>query len=264
MSKNHIVNLDDIRSHCVKCSLYQLCMPMGLEDGDLHKLDRIIKRRRPVEKGDYLYRIGDPFRSVYAVRAGSLKTYTTNQDGQEQIIGFHLPGELLGLDAISGEIHTCSAKALETVNVCEIPFERLEAISQKVPGLQHHLLSLMSEELQHEHCHMAILARAPVEARLASFLTQLSNRFRERGYSPTEFNLSMSRNDIANTLGMAVETISRLFSQFQEQGLLEVERKHVRILDLPALEELSNRCGPSTDRCHPTADEDDDTSNSAV
>jgi len=254
MTRNRIVNLDEIRSNCQKCSLFQLCMPMGLNDNDLEKLDRIIKRRRPVEKGEYLFRMGDPFHSVYAIRAGSIKIYTTNQNGQEQIIAFHLPGDLVGLDAIQGEVHTCSARALETVSVCEIPFDRLEALSHKIPGLQHHLLKLMSEELQHEHCHLAILARAPVEARLASFLTRLSERFRERGYSATEFNLSMSRNDIANTLGMAVETISRLFSQFQEQGLLRVERKHVQILDMPALVELSNRCGPSaqsdTDASH--------------
>ncbi|MCG6936069.1 MAG: fumarate/nitrate reduction transcriptional regulator Fnr [Proteobacteria bacterium] len=257
MSRNRIVDLAEIRSNCKKCSLFQLCMPMGLDDNDLEKLDKIIKRRRPVEKGDYLYRMGDPFHSVYTIRAGSLKTYTTNQNGQEQIIAFHLPGDLIGLDAIQGEIHTCSAKALETISVCEIPFDRLESLSQKIPGLQHHLLKLMSEELQLEHCHMTILARAPVEARLASFLTQLSERFRARGYSATEFNLSMSRNDIANSLGMAVETISRLLSQFQEHGLLQVERKHVQILDMPALVELSNRCGPNAqntrDSSHGTA-----------
>jgi len=248
MPQERIVKLEDIRSHCQKCSLFQLCMPMGLGEGDLNKLDKIIKRRRPVEKGEYLYRMGDPFRSMFAVRAGSLKTFTTDQEGQEQIIGFHLPGELLGLDAISRGVHSCSAKALETVSVCEIPYERLEALSQEIPGLSHHLLSLMSEELQHEHCHMALLARAPVESRLASFLVQLSERFKDRGYSATEFNLSMSRNDIANLLGMAVETISRLFSQFQEQHLLIVERKHIQILDLPQLQALSNRCSPAEEK----------------
>ena len=242
MTKSRVVNLDELRSHCQKCSLYRLCMPMGLEQGDLERLDRIIHRRRPVEKGEYLYRIGEPFQSVYALRAGSIKTFTTNQEGHEQIIGFHLPGELLGLDAIAGKVHVTSARALETVSVCELPFERLEELSLEIPGLQHHLLSLMSEELQQEHCHLAVLARAPVESRLASFLCQLSDRFRARGYSATDFNLSMSRNDIANLLGMAVETISRLFSQFQEQGLLKVERKHVAIRDLPALQALANRC----------------------
>jgi len=153
---------------------------------------------------------------------------------------------LLGLDAIAGRVHVTSAKALETVSVCELPFERLEELSQQIPGLQHHLLSLMSEELQHEHCHLTVLARAPVESRLANFLCQLSDRFRARGYSATDFNLSMSRTDIANLLGMAVETISRLFSQLQEQELLQVERKHVQILDLPGLQALASRCNPDT------------------
>ena len=175
MSQERIVKLEDIRSHCQKCSLFQLCMPMGLGDGDLNKLDKIMKRRSPVEKGEYLYRIGDPHRSMFAVRAGSLKTFTTDQEGQEQIIGFHLPGELLGLDAISRGVHSCSAKALETVSVCEIPYERLEALSQEIPGLSHHLLSLMSEELQHEHCHMALLARAPGASASFAELTMTMN-----------------------------------------------------------------------------------------
>jgi len=242
MAPHRIVNLENLRTHCQKCSLYQLCLPMGLEEGDLAKLDEIIQRRRPLEKGEYLYRLGEPFRSVYAVRAGSLKTYTTTQEGQEQIVGFHLPGELMGLEGISGDTHTCSARALETVSTCEIPFEQLESLSRKLPGLQHHLLGLMSGELQKDHCHLSMLAKAPVEGRLASFLVRLSERFLQRGYSATEFNLSMSRNDIANLLGMAVETISRLFTQFQEQGLLAVERKHIRILNLSGLQNLSQRC----------------------
>ncbi len=254
MPRNRIFKLEELRNHCQKCSLYQLCLPMGLEEGDLNKLDQIIQRRRPVEKGEFLYRIGDPFSAVYAIRAGSLKTFTTNQEGHEQIIGFHLPGELLGMDAISREIHTCSAQALETVSVCEIPFERLESLSHEIPGLQHHLLSLMSEELQHEHCHLAVLAKATVESRLASFLTQLSERFKARGFSATEFNLSMSRNDIANLLGMAVETISRLFTQFQDQGLLKVERKHVHILDSASLHAMANTCSSAI------SEEDDDAS----
>jgi len=244
MSPTRVVKLEELRSHCKKCSLIKLCLPMGLEDGDLNKLDSIIQRRRGLEKSDYLYRIGEPFISVFAIRTGSLKTYTTNQDGMEQIISFHLPGELIGMEAISGEIHTCSAQALESTSVCEIPFDRLEALSTQVPGLQHHLFKLMSEEMQHDHCHLSILAKSNVESRLANFLVELSGRFSDRGFSASEFNLSMSRNDIANVLGMAVETISRLFTQFQEQGILHVERKSIKILNYDALQALSNRCAP--------------------
>jgi len=136
-----------------------------------------------------------------------------------------------------------SARQWQTTSVCELPYERLEALSLEIPGLQHHLLSLMSEEIRHDQCHMTILARLPVDSRLASFLINLSERYQARGFSSTEFNLSMSRNDIANLLGMAVETVSRLFTQFQEQGLLLVERKHIEILDYPGLRVLNNNCG---------------------
>ncbi len=243
MLKDRIIKLDELRSRCQSCSLFELCMPMGLAEGDLDKLEQIIKRRRPVDKGDYLFRIGEAFNSVYAVRSGSLKTFTSTRDGRDQIISLHLPGELMGLDAISSNQHVCSAMALETTSVCELPYERLEALSLEIPGLQHHLLSLMSEEIRHDQCHMTILARLPVDSRLASFLINLSERYQARGFSSTEFNLSMSRNDIANLLGMAVETVSRLFTQFQEQGFLLVERKHIQILDYPGLKVLNNNCG---------------------
>ncbi len=260
MPKDSIVKLDEIRSRCQSCSLFELCMPMGLAEGDLDKLDKIIKRRRPVDKGEYLYRIGDPFVSVFAVRSGSLKTFTSTRDGRDQIISLHLPGELMGMDAISSNQHICSAMALETTSVCELPYERLEALSQEIPGLQHHLLSLMSEEIRHDQCHMTILARLPVDSRLASFLVNLSERYQARGFSSTEFNLSMSRSDIANLLGMAVETVSRLFTQFQDQGLLQVERKHIKILDNSGLQALHNRCGDLGDE---EANKDDSSSNAS-
>ncbi|VAX10200.1 hypothetical protein MNBD_GAMMA25-666 [hydrothermal vent metagenome] len=260
MQKDRIVKLDEIRSRCKGCSLFELCMPMGLAEGDLDKLDKIIKRRRPVEKGEYLYRIGDPFLSVYAVRSGSLKTFTSTRDGRDQIISLHLPGELMGMDAISTNQHICSAMALETTSVCELPYERLETLSMEIPGLQHHLLSLMSEEIRHDQCHMTILARLPVDSRLASFLVNLSERYQARGFSSTEFNLSMSRSDIANLLGMAVETASRLFTQFQEQGLLQVERKHIKILNQDGLLALHNRCGDLT----ASEDENKDDSSSSA
>lgn len=247
MCSKRVIKLEELRSHCQKCSLIKLCLPMGLEEGDFNKLDSIIQRRRGIEKGEYLYRIGEPFSSVFAIRTGSLKTFITNQEGQEQIISFHLPGELIGLEAISGETHTCSAQALESTSVCEIPFERLESLSAQIPGLQHHLFSLMSEEMQHDHCHLSILAKSSVESRLANFLVEISDRFKNRGFSATEFNLSMSRNDIANALGMAVETISRLFTQFQDHGLLHVERKSIKILDLDRLQGMSSGCAPEPD-----------------
>lgn len=243
MSRERVVDLSQVRTQCQKCSLYQLCMPMGLAEGDLNRLDKIIKRRRPVEKGEFLFRLGGDFTALYAIRSGSLKTYTSQSDGQEQVIGMHLPGELIGLDAIGNHRHGCSAVALETTSVCEIPFDRLEPLSREIPGLQQHLFRLMSAEIQHDQCHMTVLARMPVENRLASFLMSLSERYKLRGYSANEFNLSMSRGDIANMLGMAMETISRLLGNFQDQGLIKVERKHIRILDPTALRAIASNCG---------------------
>lgn len=240
MAGDIVIKLSELKSHCQNCSLYDLCLPMGLDSGDLDKLDNVIKRRQSVNKNNFLYRMGDTLKSVYAIRSGSFKTYLTNPDGTEQILGFSLPGELLGMDAISENEHSCSAKALETSNVCEIPFERLESLARDIPNLQHQLLRLMSKEIQQDQNLLLLLAQMPAETRLASFLLGMSERLSKRGYSSNEFNLSMSRGDIANLLGMAVETISRLLSHFQEEGLLEVERKHITILDLNRLRELAN------------------------
>lgn len=240
MANEQIIKLSELKSHCQNCGLYDLCLPMGLDTGDLDKLDKVIKRRQSVDKNKFLFRMGENLKSVYAVRSGSFKTYLTNADGTEQIVGFSLPGELLGMDAISDELHTCTAKALETSNVCEIPFERLETLARDIPNLQRQLLRLMSKEIQQDQNLMLLLAQMPADTRLASFILGMSKRLNQRGYAANEFNLSMSRGDIANLLGMAVETISRLLSQFQENGLLGVERKHITILNIDALRNLAN------------------------
>lgn len=242
MTENRVVKLSELKSHCKSCSLYDLCLPMGLDTGDLDKLDNVIKRSQAIDKNKFLFRLGEPLKSVYAIRSGSFKTYLTKPDGTEQIIGFSLPGELLGMDAISDERHICTAKALETSSVCEIPFDRLEALAHEIPNLQHQLFRLMSQEIQQDQNLMLLLAQMPAETRLASFLLGLSERLNKRGYAASEFNLSMSRGDIANLLGMAVETISRLLTQFQESGLLKVERKHISILKIDALRKLSTHC----------------------
>lgn len=235
-------NVVEITQACKRCGLYHLCGPMGLDDGDMAKLDSVMKRRRSVQKGDYLYRVGEPFSAVYAVRSGSFKSYTLLDDGTDQVTGFQLAGDLLGLGSISVKKHTSAAKALETSSVCEIPFERIETLADEIPGLHHHLMSLMSEELQHDQCKLVLLAKMPADAKLATFLLNISERLASRGYSACEFNLSMSRNDIANLMGMAVETISRLFSQFQEQGLLTADRKHITLLNRDGLRTITASC----------------------
>lgn len=225
-----VISLNPSKLACNDCGLYQLCLPVGVEPQELEQLDRIIKRRRPLKRGEHLFQINTPFRSIYAVHSGSIKTYVPTEEGNEQITGFHLPGELLGLDAISVRRHRCAAKALETTTLCEIPYEKLGDVAKQIPSLQHHLLSIMSQEILHDHSLLTLLGKRSAEERLAALLLSLSERYRQRGFSPTDLVLSMSRNDIANYLGMVVETVSRLFTRFQEEGVLQVERKQVRIL----------------------------------
>jgi len=224
---------------CQDCSLFQLCLPVGIDQSDLSELDRIIKRRRPIQRGDRLFSTGDKFRSIYAVRSGSLKTSVLTEDGREQVTGFFLPGEIVGLDAIGTGVHTCAALALETTGVCEIPYEELEAIGARIPSLPRQLLRIMSRDMHHDQLLLLLIGKRSADERLAAFLCSLSQRFGLRGYSPNEFNLSMSRNDIGNYLGLAVETVSRLFSRLQEDGTLVVRSRHVQLRDITRLHSLA-------------------------
>ena len=239
-----VVSLKEIKVACQECSLNEICLPVGIGQDDLGRLDSIIDRKRPLTRGDHLFRIGAPFQSLFAVRSGSLKTYATSEEGQEQVMGFHLPGELVGLDAIADGFHPLAARALETTSVCEIPFKDLETLSVQLPGLQRQLLRVMSQEIRDDEQNMVILGQKSAEERLASFLIGLSDRFRRRGFSATQFNLSMSRSDIGNYLGLALETVSRLFTRFQNEELLRVDRKHIELLDRDRLCMFSgSKCG---------------------
>jgi CRP/FNR family transcriptional regulator len=224
---------------CQDCSLFRLCLPVGIDRKDLVEVDRIIQRRRPVPRGQHLFQNGAPFHSIYAVRSGSIKTYRMTEDGREQVTGFFLPGEMVALDAIGDGVHRCAARALETTSVCEIPFEELETLGEKIPSLPRQLLRVMSREMYQDRLLLMLLGKRSADERLAAFLMSLSERFRARGYSASEFNLSMSRHDIANYLGLAVETVSRLFSRLQDDGILAVHNRHVRILDPARLAELA-------------------------
>lgn len=221
---------------CGVCALHRLCLPLGIDKEDIDRLANIVSRRRPpLRRGEYLFHAGDPFRAVYVIRAGSVKMVNGSREGDERITGFYLPGELIGLDAISAGSHPCAARALETTAVCEIGYAELEALSRTIPGLQRQLLRLMSCEIRHERDMMVLLGSMPADERLAALLLNLSDRFEQRGFSPHEFRLSMSRHDIASYLGLAVETVSRLFSRLQAEGLIRVQRRQVRIDDTQAL-----------------------------
>jgi CRP/FNR family transcriptional regulator len=219
--------------------MHGLCLPIGINESDMDKLEKIIKRKQPLKRGELLFHQGDPFHSLYAIRSGSVKMYSISDDGSEQITGFLLPGELAGMDAINTEEHQSCAKALETTSFCEIPFTQLEDLAGQLPSLRHQLLRLMSKEIMNDEQMLMQLGKKTAEERLASMLLSFSTRFKERGFSASEFNLSMSRNDIGDYLGLAVETVSRLFTKFQEQKLIEVKGKFVRLSDMEAMEKLA-------------------------
>ncbi len=239
----NVISLSKLKVACQECSLNEICLPVGIDQDDMLRLDEIIHRKKPVTRNEHLFNIGDRFTSVYAIRSGSVKTYVTTEDGQEQITGFHLPGELVGLDAIATDVHPIAARALETTSVCEIPYDKLDSLGCQVHGIRRQLHRIMSREIHNDEQNMLMLGQKAAEERLASLLISLSNRYRARGFSPYEFNLTMSRGDIGNFLGLALETVSRLFGRFQDDGLIRVNRKHIEILNRDTLCSLSGaRC----------------------
>lgn len=219
------------QAHCKDCSLASLCLPLSLDLEDMDALDDIVKRGRPLKKGEFLFRQGDTFNSVFAVRSGALKTFSLSDAGEEQITGFHLPSELVGLSGMDTELYPVSAQALETTSVCEIPFERLDELSVSLPQLRRQLMRVMSREIRDDQQMMLLLSKKTADERIATFLVNLSARFSARGFSANQFRLAMSRNEIGNHLGLAVETVSRVFTRFQQSNLIEAEGKEVHILD---------------------------------
>lgn len=222
---------NDMRMRCSACSMHQLCLPMGLGVSDMDKLDQIIGRRRKVPRDGHLYRVGDPFTNLYAIRLGHFKTHQINPSGDQQITGFQMAGELLGMDAISTDRHHCNAIALEDSEVCEIPFARLEGLFGEMPTLLHHFHRMMSQEITREQSVMLLLGNMRAEQRFAAFLTNLSSRYSVRGYSSTSFQLRMTREEIGNYLGLTIESISRLLSKFKKQGWIKVNNRELELLD---------------------------------
>jgi len=223
---------------CSQCNLRELCLPFGLSESDMARLDRLIGGGRKLKRGQHLYRAGEAFESIFAVKAGFFKTDVLTEDGREQVTGFQMAGEILGMDGIGTELHTCNAVALEDSEVCLIPFAELEMLSSQIRTLQHHLHKVMSREIVRDHGVMMLLGTMRAEERLAAFLLNLSQRFGARGYSPAEFHLRMTREEIGSYLGLKLETVSRAFSRFQDDGLISVRQKHIRILDIPRLKGL--------------------------
>ncbi|MBL8470127.1 MULTISPECIES: fumarate/nitrate reduction transcriptional regulator Fnr [Methyloversatilis] len=228
---------------CSACNLRELCMPVGLSDDELERVDTLIGARRKIPRGMPLYLSGESFQSLYAIRTGFFKTEVISEDGREQVTGFQMAGELMGLDGIGSGQHNCDARALEDSEVCVIPFNRLSELSREIDTLQHHFHKVMSREIVRDQAVMMLLGTMRAEERLAAFLVNLSQRFASRGYSATEFNLRMTREEIGSYLGLKLETVSRGLSRLQDEGLLSVSNKNIRIHKLDDLKRaMSPRC----------------------
>ena len=223
---------------CSSCNLRELCLPVGFSDREIMRLDTLVDTRRTVRHGDTLFRAGDPFAALYAVRTGFFKTRVSSEDGRDQVTGFQMAGELLGLDGIGADRHTCDAVALEDSQVCVIPFERLEDLSREFSDLQRQFHKIMSREIVRDHGVMLLLGSMRAEERLAAFLLNLTERLQARGFSASAVVLRMTRGEIGSFLGLKLETVSRIFSKFQDDGVLQVKQRNVRVLDAAALRRL--------------------------
>ncbi|MBD3657820.1 MULTISPECIES: fumarate/nitrate reduction transcriptional regulator Fnr [Marinobacter] len=236
-----------LKASCHQCSLSNLCLPLALNENELDRLEDIVQQGRIFNRGELVFEQSTPFRSCFAVRSGAIKTSIITESGEEQVTGFFMPGELVGLDSMSSDAYACSAKALERTSVCELPVDRLEELTHKIPELQHHFFHLMSQEIQNSHQLAMLLSKNTAEERIAALLLSLSSRFGRRRMSPTQFSLPMARNDIANFLGLAVETVSRVFTRFQNQGLIRARGREVELLDIEALQLVTRES--SRQRC---------------
>lgn len=241
MEAANIVQIEVYKGSCGPCRARGLCLAAGLSDVELQHVEAIVQRGRPLSRGETLYRQGDALDALYAVRSGTVKVVTCTPDGHEQIVRFCLPGEIIGLDGLELDRYTCTAIALDTVSVCRVPLDRLENLADRVPALYRRLLRLVSREVAADHSRQILLGQRGAEERLAAFLLSLSEEYRRRGFSAREFNLSMSRQDIANYLALAVETVSRLFTAFQASGLINVDRRRVTLLARERLQALVQR-----------------------
>lgn len=227
-----------IKVACSNCNLRELCMPMDLSGNDLDRLDELVATRRKVRRGAALFTNGERFSALYAIRTGFFKTCIASEDGRDQVTGFQMAGEIIGLDGIVDDSHTCDAIALEDAEVCVMPFDRIEELSREVPALQSHVHKIMSREIVREHGVMLLLGSMRAEERLATFLLNLVQRLHARGFSQSELILRMTREEIGSYLGLKLETVSRAFSKFAEEGLVEVKQRHVRIVDTEALRKV--------------------------
>ncbi|MFT4179277.1 MAG: helix-turn-helix domain-containing protein [Thermomonas sp.] len=236
------LDLARLRRSCAECSLQQLCLPAGIDGADLGRLDTLTQRRRNLARGESLFRPGDPLDAVFVASEGAFKTVVINEGGEEHVLGFHLPGELFGLDAIGSGHHRCEAVALGDARVCVLPFAQLAGVAAQLPSLQHHLLRVMGQSADRDRDHVEVLSRRQASERVALFLHGLSARYKRIDRPALDFQLPMSRDEIARYLGLALETVSRGFSRLHDDGVIEVRGRRVQILDPQVLHAMANGC----------------------
>lgn len=230
--------LRPMKTLCSTCSLRELCLPVGLRPDEFEQLDTVIKQSHRLKKGEFLFRSGESFHSLYAIRTGFFKTTVASQDGRDQVTGFFMSGELIGMDGICTHSHSCDAVALEDSEVCELPFGHMEALSKEIPSIQTHFFRLMSREIVRDQGVMLLLGNMRAEERIAAFLLNLSQRLHHRGFAANDFILRMSREEIGSYLGLKLETVSRTLSRFHQEGLIVVEHKHIRLLKPELLNQM--------------------------
>ena len=232
--------LEALKVACSACNLRELCLPVGLTDDEMLSLDDMVSTRRSVKRGESIFHAGDPFAALYAVRTGFFKTCVSSEDGRDQVTGFQMAGELLGLDGIGTDKHTCDAVALEDSQVCVIPYHQLEDLSREFSDLQRQFHKIMSREIVRDHGVMLLLGSMRAEERLAAFLLNLTQRLQSRGFSASSLVLRMTREEIGSYLGLKLETVSRTFSKFQDEGILEVRQRQITIREPGELQALVN------------------------
>ncbi len=225
---------------CESCSLVHVCLPSGLSSSEMSLLETSIDKTTKINKKETVFKANDEIEGIYAVKSGALKTSISNRDGQEQILEFHLPGDMLGFDAFNQGIHTCNATALEDTLLCKIPIETFDSLCEKLPGLRRELRHQVGKEIAHNQSLLLSLGQQQTDERLATFLLKMSDHYKSRGFSSNEFVIPMPRQDLSNYLGMAVETLSRIISRMTESGLIKMDRRVVSIMDLEKLQALAH------------------------
>jgi CRP/FNR family transcriptional regulator len=247
MSDSSVLDLIQLRRGCTYCSVRQLCLPGGIDAEELRRLDQIVQRRRPVARGERLFRLGDPMTAVFVARDGAFKSVSISEDGDEHVLGFHLPGELIGLDALGSGHHRCEGVALTASNVCEVPYDLLSEVAAQVPSLQQQLFRVIGQSTDRDQDHLDMLMRRQANERIALFLHSLGERYLIAGHSDRQYTLPMSREDIARFLGLALETVSRGFTRLQDDGVIAVTGRRIEILKAAELLDLAHGAESSGD-----------------